>query len=257
MKFDSESWVLERSTFADLDCILILPRTADPKSLVVLCHGFGAPGTDLVNLAEELVPLLSGEAPETSPAPAFLFPEGLVDLSDEFGMEGPRAWWQINMAKLAQMQSAASYDELHNEVPEGIETARRAVEECILACIEAKNWKTIDLVIGGFSQGAMLSVELAMRASRLAPKALILWSGALICQDVWREANRNKHKALPVFQSHGLQDNILPISTGRALKEFLHSQGLQIDYVEFHGPHTIAYESLQGSATLIDKVLKG
>jgi phospholipase/carboxylesterase len=103
----------------------------------------------------------------------------------------------------------------------------------------------------------MLSVELAMRASRLAPKALILWSGALICQDVWREANRNKHKALPVFQSHGLQDNILPISTGRALKEFLHSQGLQIDYVEFHGPHTIAYESLQGSATLIDKVLKG
>jgi phospholipase/carboxylesterase len=161
------------------------------------------------------------------------------------------------MAKLAQMQSAASYDELHNEVPEGIETARRAVEECILACIEAKNWKTIDLVIGGFSQGAMLSVELAMRASRLAPKALILWSGALICQDVWREANRNKHKALPVFQSHGLQDNILPISTGRALKEFLHSQGLQIDYVEFHGPHTIAYESLQGSATLIDKVLKG
>jgi len=257
MKFDAESWVLERGTYAGLDCILILPRTVEPKALVVLCHGFGAPGTDLVNLAEEVVPLLAGEAPESSPAPAFLFPEGLIDLSDEFGMEGPRAWWRINMAKLAALQSVASYDELHNEVPEGIDSARSAVEDCVLACLETKNWKSIDLIIGGFSQGAMLSVELAMRATKLAPKALLLWSGALICQKAWQQANQDKQRNIPIFQSHGTQDTILPISTGRALRDFLRSQGMKIEYIEFHGPHTIAYESLQGSAVLIDSVLKG
>ena len=63
MKFDAESWMLERGRLGGLDCIVISPRAGNPKSLVVLCHGFGAPGSDLVNLAEELVPILAGESP--------------------------------------------------------------------------------------------------------------------------------------------------------------------------------------------------
>lgn len=62
MKFDAESWMLERGRLGGLDCIVISPRAGTPKSLVVLCHGFGAPGSDLVNLAEELVPILAGES---------------------------------------------------------------------------------------------------------------------------------------------------------------------------------------------------
>jgi hypothetical protein len=48
---------------------------------------------------------------------------------------------------------------------------------------------------------------------------------------------------------------ILPISTGRALCEFLRGLSLPIEYAEFQGPHTIAIESIDGATRLISGLL--
>jgi phospholipase/carboxylesterase len=250
MKFDTEGWFLERGTWGELDGILIAPRNSTPKTLVTLCHGFGAPGTDLVSLAEELVP----ELPDTIDAPAFLFPKGLMDLQQEYGMSGARAWWLINMARLAQLTAAASYDELANEIPPGIDEARTALEDCILGCLEQKKWADPKLILGGFSQGAMLSVDTALRSNRIDAAGVIAWSGALICESAWAAAQQSNTREFPVFQSHGRQDTVLPIPTGRALHSFLKKLPLPVEYVEFDGPHTIASVSLQGAASLITRV---
>ena len=217
MKFDTESWYLRHECWGELDSILIAPRGVEPTLLVTLCHGFGASGTDLVNLAEDIVPRLT----DSESKPAFLFPAGLIDLSEEFGGGYARAWWMINMARLAQLNSVESLDELRNETPPGIDDARSAVEECISACLESLGWNSTRLVVGGFSQGAMLSVDLAIRSKLLNPVGLIAWSGALICESVWREAFQEHPRTISAFQSHGRQDTVLPISTGRALNHFL------------------------------------
>ena len=46
-------------TLGGLSCqvVDVLPDTQAPQLVVVLCHGFGAPGTDLVPLAGELLKL--------------------------------------------------------------------------------------------------------------------------------------------------------------------------------------------------------
>jgi phospholipase/carboxylesterase len=256
MKFDAESWMLERGRLGGLDCIVISPRAGTPNSLVVLCHGFGAPGSDLVNLAEELVPILAGESPEEASAPAFLFPEGLLDMSEDFGVEGPRAWWRINMARLAELTAASSFDEMRNEVPDGISEASAALQSCITHCLSEKKWENATIVLGGFSQGAMLAVQTAGAYDASKLRGLILWSGALICESDWHAALDGRHRGLDVFQSHGTQDMILPISTGRALRGFLESESMSVDYIEFAGPHTISYESIEGAARLIDRVLQ-
>ena len=251
MIFDAESWFLERKEWGGLESILIAPRGVVPKLLVVLSHGFGAPGTDLVSLAEEMVPSL----PEGSSKPAFLFPAAPLDLEESHGMPSARAWWLINMAKLAELSAVDNLDALRDEIPPGIDEARGALEDCIENCLSDKQWSAAKIVLGGFSQGAMLSVDTAIRSKRISPVALIAWSGALICESAWKQAFRMWPRSFHVFQSHGRQDMILPLSTGRALCEFLQGLSLPIDYKEFHGPHTIAMESLDGAARLLATAL--
>lgn len=251
MRFDADTWTLERKVWGGLDTILIAPRAKDPAVFVTLCHGFGAPGRDLVSLAEELVLLLAeGEA-----KPAFLFPCGPLDLEETHGMPDARAWWPINMARLAQLAAVDNLDELRNEIPPGIDHARTKLEDCVVDCLSDKQWKSATLVMGGFSQGAMLSVDVALRSTRLSPAGLIAWSGALICESAWNQAYRKEPRSMQVFQSHGRQDMILPLSTGRALNSFLRNLSLQVDYAEFQGPHTIGVESIEGAARLLSGLL--
>lgn len=171
-------------------------------------------------------------------------------------MPGARAWWLINMAKLAELSAVDNLDALRNEIPPGIDEARGALEDCIEACLSDKEWSATPLVLGGFSQGAMLSVDTSIRSKRISPVALIVWSGALICESSWKQAFEIRPRSFQVFQSHGRQDMILPVSTGRSLLGFLRELSLPVEYSEFHGPHTIATESLDGAAKLLANLLQ-
>ncbi len=57
--------------------------------LVVLMHGFGAPGTDLVDLWRVL------NVPSST---RFAFPEAPHEIP---GMFGARAWWMLDLARVA------------------------------------------------------------------------------------------------------------------------------------------------------------
>lgn len=251
MKFDTHGWYLERGRWGDLDGVLIAPRNVIPAAMVTLCHGFGAPGTDLVPLAEEIV----AELPDTLIAPAFYFPEGPIDLEELYGMPGLRAWWPLNMAMLAELAAADAFSSLENQIPEGIDAARQKLIESITACAAAKTWGSVTHIVGGFSQGSMLSIDTVFRGEELTIAGTIVWSGALICKDVWRQAAQARSIAVPTYLSHGRQDSILPISAGRALNRFLKEFGWEVDSFEFDGPHTIPHEGITGAARLVERVL--
>lgn len=255
MKFDTDGWYLTRGCWGTLQAILIAPRKAPPRTVVTLCHGFGAPGTDLVPLAEEIVPQLSDD----TLAPAFLFPQGPIDLGEIYGMDGANAWWELNMARLAQLAATNDFNALRNEVPPGIDEAREALENCIAECVENQGWNAPKMIFGGFSQGSMLSVDLALRSRIHRCDGLILWSGALICESLWQQScalrgDQDSPTSIPCFQTHGREDTILPIGTGRALNEFLQNLGFENNYHEFQGPHTIPAIGITGAAKLIESV---
>ncbi len=249
MRFDPEAWTLDRPSLGTLETISVRPVKSDPSCLVVLCHGFGAPGSDLVGLFEDILQLL----PEDSAKPAFLFPEAPIDLDDE-GMYGARAWWRINMAQLMQMSATNSFDKMRDAVPDGIDEARKKLCSCIEQFRDQYQCPNLPIVLGGFSQGAMLTVDTALRGTAAPVVGLLVFSGALICESLWRSAAGAMPLSIPLVQSHGLVDQVLPIATGRWLHTLLNDVGCIGQLAEFNGPHTIPSDALQSAAKLIGQL---
>lgn len=214
--------------------------------VVVLLHGFGAPGSDLVGLAEEL------GAPKHT---RFVFPEA-PEVAD-VGMPPPyegRAWWQIDMLNLQLAVMGRNWEALAEHVPDGLLRAR-ATLEAFLDALEARfAIAGAPLVLGGFSQGAMLTCDVALHSARHFA-GLLLFSGSIIARADW--LTRFEERApLPVFQSHGRQDPILPFPVAEQLQRQFVARGWPVRWVPFDGGHGIGGEALRGARTFLGDVLK-
>ena len=77
----------------NLSCIVSEPNIINKENLyfVVFCHGYGAPGNDLVSIGEYLCQKHTGISENI----CFIFPEGPLSL-DNVGLLGARAWWEID-----------------------------------------------------------------------------------------------------------------------------------------------------------------
>ncbi len=202
---------------------------------VLLCHGFGAPGDDLVPLHRVVT---------ATPGLRWFFPEAPLSLDLGMGMGG-RAWWLIDMMKLQLAMARGLHRELAAEYPEGMPAAADALRACIQNLHTEHGVEPSRLVIGGFSQGAMLSTEVALHAD--APFAgLVVLSGTLLCEGRWREAAARRGAALAVYQSHGRHDPILPYAGAEGLKELLLKEGSTVTFRGFPGQHEIPYPILEG-----------
>ncbi len=109
------------------------------------------------------------------------------------------------------------------------------------------------MILGGFSQGAMLATDVALRLEE-APAGLIIWSGTLISEPEWRK-RAPARRGLGVFQSHGRQDPLLPFLRAVALRDLLIEAGLEVDFLAFDGEHTIPLEALERTADFLVRCL--
>jgi len=84
----------KRERLGKLDCVVVQPDGVDPiEKVAVFCHGFGAPGDDLVGIAQELLSESGSESPMQ-----LIFPAAPLSL-DAQGMPGARAWWLLSVAR--------------------------------------------------------------------------------------------------------------------------------------------------------------
>lgn len=209
---------------------------------VILLHGFGAPGNDLVPI---------GDALAVPPGTRFIFPEGPLSLS--FGYGDSRAWWLIDMARLEADRAAGRIRDLSAEVPRGLAQAREALEQLLAELPRVLPVDYKKTVIGGFSQGAMLTCDLAMRTAY--PFAgLVQLSGTLLARQEWRPAVA-KRSGLPVFQSHGTQDPILPYEMAERLRDELTQAGLTVTWHGFRGGHEIPEPVMRQLGAFLTKAL--
>jgi phospholipase/carboxylesterase len=209
---------------------------------VILLHGFGAPSEDLVPLAEALT-VPSGTR--------WLFPEGPLNLSMGYGSS--RAWWMIDMARIQADREAGRIRDLSVEVPKGLALAR---ERLLGLLKELPSHVPIDYrktVIGGFSQGAMLTCDAVLHTD-YPFGGLVQLSGNYLAKAVW-EPLMPKRKGLPVFQSHGTEDDILPFVGAERLKEALTKAGLAVEWHRFRGGHEIPEPVLRSLSVFIRTVL--
>jgi phospholipase/carboxylesterase len=209
----------------------------------MLLHGFGAPGDDLVPLADAInVPA------ETR----WLFPEAPLSLNMGFG--DSRAWWIVDFAKIQEDRAAGRIRDLSVETPQGLALAR----DRLLAFLkELPRQLPIDYkrtVVGGFSQGAMLTCDAVLHTDY--PFAgLVQLSGNLLAQSVWSPL-MPKRKGLPAFQSHGTLDDILAHIGAERLRDALSQSGLAVEWHSFRGGHEIPEPVLRRLSGFIMKALK-
>jgi len=230
-----------RTRLGSLDCIVV-DGGRSPKIAVVICHGYGASYEDLAPLSGEWISLLGEQAGDFR----FVFPDAPHNLAS-LGMPEGRAWWPINMAQLAAAVQASRFEELHERQPPGIDQARATLCETIQSVKAQLNGDSTPLVLGGFSQGAMLAMDASLRGDFAAPQLLIQFSGSIVCRSQW-EVELSRLLETPVFQSHGTLDPILPYASAVALCQMLQNTGLEVDFHSFVGPHTIDVESVVRTA---------
>lgn len=241
---------VERIQWGGLACFVVhhLPADAKPQLVVVLCHGFGAQGTDLVGLAQ---PLLTME-PELAEHVAIVFPAGPLSLASR-GIPGGMAWWMIDLNRLLNGPPPDLLERFRHECPNGLVEARGALLKLIDEAGKHFGVTADRFVLGGFSQGSMLATDVALRLP-VAPAGLVVLSGALINEAEWKPLAA-KRGSLTVLQSHGRNDSILPFPMGEALREMLAVAGAGVDFVPFAGDHEIPTVVVQKMAALLKRAL--
>jgi phospholipase/carboxylesterase len=237
---------MKRERIADLDVVLAGGDDREGGGsgpLVVLMHGFGAPGEDLVPL---------WRAMRVPPGTRFAFPAAPLELHLMPGLDS-RAWWHIDMVRLQTAIERGELRDLSSEEPEGLDAAR----EQLVALLDALSAELAPsaLVLGGFSQGSMLATDVVLRTGR-AVDALVVLSGTLLARDVW--VPRMKVLAgKPVFQSHGTHDPILPFALAEQLRDALAAAGADVTFVPFRGVHEIPGPVLDELGVFLEGCLRG
>ncbi len=239
---------LERRTIGSLDCVVRLPR-GEAKALLSLCHGFGAPGNDMVGLAEELKEISSVIDDHV----AMMMPAAPIVMK-EYGYDA-RAWWPIRFQDLQNAVESGDFSDLKHLIPEGLFEMRDRLKESISQLASELQLSSQECIVGGFSQGSMLSTELALTSTE-SYGGLIVWSGTLLSVDRWT-LGAQKHVKLPVIQSHGMFDQVLPYDLAVELHDLLKSSGLPAQFVKFPQGHTITMEVLEQTAAFVEECVKG
>jgi phospholipase/carboxylesterase len=217
------------------------------RLVVVLCHGYGAPATDLAGLASSLISL----EPNLADDLAFVFPGAPLDLAEQ-GLPGGRAWWHVDIDRLVNRRTPELLVEFRRACPVGLDVARSKLVALLDEAAKHFGLTADRFILGGFSQGAMLTTDVALRLKK-APAGLCILSGALINEGEWSQLAKGQGK-LPVFQSHGHYDSILPFVMGESLRDMLQAAGADVEFFSFGGDHEIPRPVVQRMASFISRL---
>lgn len=234
--------------FGPLDCTIVdaFTRTGHPRLAVILAHGYGAPGDDLVPLAAHLL-----HDEDVREGVRFVFPHGPIALRH---IPGGRAWWDLDVEQLIAAVETGTFDDFRQHVPQHLPLARSCFDDFVRALGTAWRLRPQQLVVGGFSQGSMLATDWALHAEENVA-GLCIWSGTLLCEEEWGRWAR-RHAGLAVFQSHGRFDPLLPFDAAVRLRDLLQAAGLAVDFLAFDGEHTIPEAAVDGLLRLIRAALE-
>jgi phospholipase/carboxylesterase len=210
------------------------------KTAICIFHGYGASMMDLYDLSSVI---------STNFKADWFFPNGFIPLNMGMGMMA-RAWFPIDMQALEQAMIAGEYRDFSDNYPEEFQFA---IDKC-QGFVDFLKTKYENIVIGGFSQGAMISSHLSLKNADVT-KALLLLSGNLIGSKQLLELT-NDSKPFPFFQSHGKEDTVLGFRHAMSLYELLKLGGHEGEFVAFKGGHEIPEVVIDKTSKFLNRVIK-
>ena len=199
-----------------------------PRRLVILLHGLGADGNDLIGLARywgRLVPEAEFVSPN-APFPCEMAPYGYQ-------------WFSVR-------------DRSPAAVLAGVRAAAPSLDAFIDNELQKRGLEEKDAVLVGFSQGTMMALYVGLRRAR--PLAGILgYSGRLIAPDLLSSELRSRP---PVLLVHGTEDPLVPFQSMSAAEAALRDAQVPVETLAcVGGEHTIAPEGLERGGRFLREAL--
>jgi phospholipase/carboxylesterase len=170
-----------------------LKKNNGSNKAIFMLHGYGASMNDLYGLADVIT---------TNEKYDWIFPNAPLSVDLGMAMQG-RAWFPIDMQELERAMMSGSHRNFEDKCPDEFKTSIDLAK----VFIDSISKDYDEIIIGGFSQGAMVSSHLCSFGFEKL-KGLILFSGTLIAKDMLLDGLEGK-KPVPFFQSHGKQDPVL------------------------------------------------
>ncbi len=171
-----------------------------PDSIVVLLHGIGANGDDLIDLGRYWSRLL----PRTefisldAPSPCDFAP-------------GRRQWFSVA-------------DRTPSVLFEGARAAAQILDPCLDALLDERSLGADRLALAGFSQGAMMALHVGLRRKQQIA-SIAAFSGALRGGELLHAEIRSRP---PVLLIHGEEDGVVPFASMAQAKAVLEAEGVRV-----------------------------
>src|SRR5580692_8888529 len=199
-----------------------------PRRLVILLHGLGADGNDLIGLAPYWARLL--------PDAEFL---------------SPNAPFPCDMAPYGY-QWFSSQDRNPEAVLGGVRAAAPILDAFIEEALEQRGLGGGELALVGFSQGTMMSLFVGLR--RAEPVAGIVgFSGRLLAPELLASELRSRPPTLLV---HGTEDPLVPYESLAAAETALTDIGVSVETLTCPGMgHSIDENGLRRGGSFLKDVL--
>lgn len=183
-----------------------------PRQIVMLLHGFGSSGDDMIALAPHWQDAL--------PDALFLAPHA----PQRCGMMAAGyQWWGLSGFAPSALAAGAS-------------SAAPAIDAFIDRKLDEYGLTEANLALVGFSQGTMMALHVGLRRPR-AVAAIVGYSGMLTGGS---ELARGHHVKPPVLLVHGTADPVVPIAAMHMAESELKRLGVSVTSHVSHGvPHTV------------------
>jgi phospholipase/carboxylesterase len=165
-----------------LDGPRLKPASGQARQLVVLCHGYGADGNDLIGLARHWQAAL--------PDAAFASPHA----PERCAMAGTGYQW-FSLSRIDPQETLR-----------GAEAAAPVLEQFLDAELAKLGLPPDKLALVGFSQGTMMALHVGLRR-KAPPAAIVGFSGLLVAPERLPKLGA---PAPPVLLAHGEADNVIP-----------------------------------------------
>ena len=203
-----------------------------PKQIVFLLHGYGADGADLIDLSSPFSMVL--------PYAKFISPDAPFDCKmSPTGKE----WFPIE------------------EIPKGAINASNELLNLIKNECNKENLKFENVLLIGFSQGAMMSIQ-SLLLSDYNFLGIIGYSGGTSLENINAsrhliDKNTHKNSSTPVLLVHGEEDDIVPFSSLDNAKKLLTEVGFDVKTVNRPGlAHGIDPDGISAGMEFVKNIIK-